>query len=305
MLLKENFFRLCVFLTCALLLNSCTKDLLIDFSKDEKKLVINSIFYPYENVTVRITSSRNILDPDSEIERVSDLYVVLANDKGEVLEVLTELGNFGVYKTVKFVPFPGEVYELTVIDESAPNRVRYTARSSIPVISEQTSIDTSVIETSSGLALNVNVLIHDQEDDDEVYIFEVGVQENGEEKLANLETTDDDVEFFSDEATAKRLYLGDDAFSGQRRSLDFRTYDGVPQDHGENEEVFTEIKMINASDELYEYYRSLEEYNLSQQIINPSTSAPVKVYSNIKREGGKLGLGIFAGANKKTLTIRH
>lgn len=282
------------------LLQGCTKDLTLNLSQSEKKLVINSIFYPFEHFTVRITSARNILDSNSEIERISDLYVVLANEKGEVLEVLKEVGNLGVYRSEEIIAFPGRTYELTVKDESS-DRLTYKARSSIPIISDDTDIDTSVITTTSGTALQVDVLIDDVVEDEEVYIFEVEIKNAGDVKLAELVTYDTSVESYSDQDFPRRLFLGDSEFSGKQRTLDFLTYDGLPEEDGSE----TEIRMLNASSELYEYYRSLEEYKLSQQTINPTLAAPVKVFSNIQRDGDQLGLGIFAGANKKSLTIVH
>ena len=301
MLPKSKSIRFLLILLTASFLQSCTKDLPFDFSDSEKKLVINSIFYPYEHFTIRITSSRNILDPDSEIEQVSNLYVVLANEKGETLEVLKEVGSSGVYVSEDVVAFPGATYELTVKDESASNRLTYKARSSIPIISEETRIDTSYVSTTNGTALKVDVLIDDAAEENEVYIFEVEIRDQGLVKLAELITYDESVESYSDQDYPRRLFLGDSDFAGQKRSLDFLTYEGLPRE--EQEEA--EIKMLNASPELDKYYRSLEEYKLSQQTINPGLNSPVKVFSNIERDGDKLGLGIFAGANKKTLKIKH
>ncbi len=287
---------------CIILISSCTTDLEFNSSNYDKKLVINSIFYPYEPFKVRLTSSRNILDSNSKIEQVSKAQVLLLNKDGILLEMLTEVGTSGIYRSMEVVAFPGETYTIEVSKDGPDGFTDiYTATSNIPKISLATTLDTSIVSLAKcNKALKINVLIDDLKNVNEDYIFEVELKTKG--TLAPLFDFDNDVMVYGDPKTPKRLYLNDTGFDGKLRSLEFLTCEGFSSD---NSNGITEIKMFNASKDLYEYYKSLEEYELSKRTINPSSTLPLKVYSNIVRDGDKIGLGIFAGANKKSLILEY
>lgn len=292
---------LCViFLTALMLLTGCIKDLSLDFSKSEKKLVINSIFYPYEPFKVRITTSKNILDNDAVIEQVEGATVSITNNEIDgSSEMLEEIGD-GVYRSNELLAFPGHSYTLKVEHKGITDNV-YLATSRIPEIGPLSEIDTSLISTTSGAALEVNATIDDIQDIDETYIFEVEIKQDGETQLASLDFSDQDVLVYGDKDSPKRLYLNDQAFDGVDKNLSFRTSEGFPDNALGR---ISEIKMMNSSTELYQYYKSLEEYERAQNTLNPSSGIPVKVFSNILTEDGDLGLGIFAGAYKMSIILK-
>ena len=287
---------------CTLFLNSCTKDLPFDSSQYEKKLVINSIFQVFKPFKVKLTTSRNILDVNDQIEQVKDATVVIKNDEDEVLEVLTHVGA-GNYKSINIVPFIGENYRLEV---SHPKLGDYYAESSIPKIKTGTRIDTATVSYSNREALEVSVLIDDNSEKvDENYIFEVELKDKSQ--LAELGSFEDDVLIYGDQELPRRLFLNDKLFNGSERDFRFLSYEGFQS--SAQEKGITEIRMINASKQYHEYYKSLEQYILSTKTLSPTPSSNVKVYSNIVKENGTSdgasGIGIFAGKNVKYLQFEY
>jgi hypothetical protein len=299
---------LVLILVSSLMLVDCTKDLNLDTNNSGEKLVINGRFAANQNFRIALTSSRNILDPDSEIERVSDAYVVIKNDEGKILEVLQEYNNLGLYvSSDSLKAFQGINYHLEVTHPKWKGTI-FTASSSAPQISNFSIIDTSHTIVDGNAALKIGVLVDDLRNLNDQYIFEVELKEKG--VLAALRVDDkisQEFEIFGDRDRPTRLFLGDDNFNGGQKTIDFFTTEGIPAKDGSQSSGggITEIRMLNASSELYEYYKSLEEYQSAQKTIGSGNSSAVRVYSNIRRSGVENGLGIFAGYNLKSLTYRY
>jgi len=292
---------------CALSFTTCTKDLNFDFNKSEKKLIINGAFAANQNFRVALTTSRNILVKDSKIEQVSDAYVVIKNGQGKILEVLEEFNDLGLYiSSDSLKAFQGETYQLEVTHPYWKGVV-FTATSSAPEISNLSIIDTTHTTIDEDPALKVGVLIDDLRNLDDRYVFEVELKEKG--ILAPLRIDPElehDVKIYGDKEEPTRLFLDDVSFNGSQKSLDFFTTQGIPNSEGGTSTGgITEIRMLNVSDELYEYYKSLEEYQLAKKTIGSGNSSAVRVFSNIKRSGANNGLGIFAGYNVKSLTYSY
>lgn len=299
---------LVLILVGSLMFVDCTKDLYLDTNNSGEKLVINGRFAANQSFRIALTSSRNILDPKSEIERISGAYVAIKNDDGKILEVLQEYNNLGLYvSSDSLKAFQGIKYHLEVTHPKWKGTI-FTASSSAPQISNFSIIDTSHTVIEGNAALRVGVLVDDLQNLNDKYIFEVELKEKG--VLAALrvdENISKEFDIFGDRDRPTRLFLGDDNFNGRQKSIDFFTTEGIPRTDGSQTSGggITEIRMLNASSELYEYYKSLEEYQSAQKTIGSGNSAAVRVYSNIRRSGVENGLGIFAGYNLKSLTYRY
>lgn len=282
-------------------LGSCIKDLAFDLESEKPKMVINCIFYPREKFKVRLTTSRNILDPNGQINRVSGATVVIRNADGEVLEFLSEVASSGLYTSDKLLAFPGQEYRLEVSHPDFEDK--YYAKSSVPVIKETSTIDTSIIDLEGSKAMKVNVLIDDNDKRNEIYIFEVEIKDKA--KLVPLLGMENDFLIYGDENQPKRLFLGDVSFNGGQRSVNFLTFEGF---NDGSQSGKSEIRMLNASYELSEYYRSLEEYDVTKKALNPNAIPAVKIFSNIQKAGGDRtgnGLGIFAGTNVRSMLLEY
>ncbi len=295
------FFRYAMLAASLLLFAMCTKDLEGNFGGTERELIINSTFFEGQTFSVELTTSRNILDSSSEIETISNAYVAIKDEAGKVLEVLTEKNGLGIYTSSESLKaFAGSTYNLEVTHPRWRG-TSFTATSSVPFLGSESVIDTNTILLSDGLALQIGIIIDDSELEGDTYIFEMELHEDGE--LAGFEGFGDDVVVYGDQNVPKRLFLGDDTFNGNKMSIDFRTQEGFAAD-GSQLNTKAEIRMINASAELFEYYKSLEEYQVAQSSIGSVNTSAVSIYSNIKQSGVNKGFGIFAGFNKESLVIK-
>lgn len=291
-----------VFVLLITLMNSCIKDLPFEGDLKEEKLVINCIFYPYQKFTVRLTTARNILNPNGEIRQVSGATVLLRDEDGKkVLEYLEEIGETGVYISNKQAAFPGMSYWLEVSHPDFEDT--FEAFSGIPKISDVSTLDTNMVKIDGQKALEISAAIKDLEKLNETYIFEVELKD--QERLASLISNDQEVITYGDGVEPTRLFLNDQSFNGGEKAVEFFTLEGFGD--GTNTGI-TEIRMLNASPELREYYKSLEEYNAYARSLNQSAIPPVKIFSNISRNGGDKignGLGIFAGTNVTSMVIKY
>ncbi|WP_235298387.1 DUF4249 family protein [Portibacter marinus] len=294
-----NFKKVCLFLLCAISMVTCTKDFNFASNEIEPKLIINCTFNVNKRFNVKLKTSRNILDPNSKNESVSDAYVAIKDGEGKLIEVLTESNRLGIYKSSsKLTAFPGRRYSLEVTHPNWPETV-FTATSSVPLLGNDSVLDTNTILLSDGPAMEISALIDDGMDMGEKYIFQIELP-NGE--LAPLSGYGSDVQVYGDRNVARRLFIQDENFNGQKKSLDFLSKKSLDEANGNQTSV---IRMVNASPELYEYYKSLEEYNLAQSSIGSANTSAVRVYSNIKQSGINKGFGIFAGYNSKYLEVKR
>lgn len=304
---SKSFVQVLILLGCIFLID-CTKDLSLDSNNSGQKLIINGRFAANQNFRVKLTTSRNILDPLSEIERVSDAYVVIKNEEGKILEVLQEYNNLGLYvSSDSLKAFQGINYHLEVTHPRWKGTV-FTASSSAPQVSNFSMIDTTHMVIDGKPGLKIGVLIDDLNNINDQYIFEVELKEkNVLAKLRIDSKLSEDFDIYGDKDRPTRLFLDDVNFNGQQKAIDFFTTEGIPNSETPQSTTggITEIRMLNASSELYKYYKSLEEYQLAQKAIGSGNSSAVRVYSNIRRSGVDNGLGIFAGYNLKSLSFRY
>jgi len=244
-----------------------------------------------------LKTTRNILDPTSENESVSDAYVAIKDAEGKLIEVLKESNSLGIYRSSsKLTPFPGRSYSLEVTHPRWEGEM-YTATSSVPAFDGESLLDTNTILLADGPAMEVSALIDDSDDMGERYIFQIELPDG---ELAPLSGFGKDVVVYGAKNEAKRLFVRDEAFNGEKKSLDFISKNSLIDNSSRPSAI---IRMVNASSELYEYYKSLEEYSVAQASIGSINTSAVRIYSNIKESGKNKGFGIFAGFNSKEIEV--
>lgn len=276
---------------------SCTKNLDLHNGNTERQLIINCTFDVNSPFSVKLITSRNILDPDSKNEIVNDAYVAIKDGEGKLLEVLSERNDGGIYRSSQqLTAFPGKTYSLEVTHPRWKGTV-FTATSTVPELGSGSDLDTNLVFLDDGPALEISAVIYDGNEMGDRYIFQVELEKN---QLAPLLSFGNELTVYGDQDLPKRLFIDDEKFNGQKKDLAFVTKNGVPGDISTGPAT---IKMVNASKELYEYYKSLEEYGVAQNSIGSVNTSAVRIYSNIKQSGVNKGFGIFAGLNSKSLKI--
>jgi len=295
---------LLLILTCSFLF-SCEQDYYVDNVAFTPKLVVNSVFTVGSKIEATVKSTRNVLDPESFIEEISDAKVVLKDDTGDVLSKLDFIGD-GKYASDDVNLIVGTSYTLEVIREGyAPS----IATSKIPTKVDASIQNRNIITTGVSESLNVAVKLRDNDIEDNYYVYEVVddnrlliTEQSFSELIEDVQillTTDaeNQDQIAANSLLQSRVFLKDVNFANSEYEFNLKAKGNPAAIDGPveltSDELFREqkLRVITASHSMYEYYKSIESYRI-KGAANSSVSQPVAVYSNFSN-----GLGIFAGYN--------
>lgn len=269
-----------------IVVQSCVSELDLLSPEFNPKLVVNCAFNPDEDFTVHLTKSRNILDPRDMISAVSDAKVIIKSSRDQIDFQLEEFES-GIYKLPGLKPVPGFPYTIKVFADGYES---VSATSIVPEINSNFEIDTSVLTLEGQQIFRVDINISDFEGMGNFYMWEMELLQGSDRFLSNIKTNDLYTEqIISADEKQTKIFLKDDQFDGQNYSTSFYSAQAL-SNPGAN--TTSEVRLFSVSEDLYEYYRTLEIYNSLRTNSNTNLSAPINVHSNIEN-----GLGIFAGYN--------
>jgi len=291
---------------------SCEQDYYVDNIAFTPRLVANSVFTEGSEIKVEVYSSRNVLDPESFVEEIEDAQVLLKDANGNLLSDLEFIGD-GTYASFSVDLKVGESYTLEVTREGFEPSI---ATSMIPLQVDANIQNRNFESTGTSGSLNVDMKLVDNDVEDNYYVYEVVDDERLDlikkqpfneliQQVKILLTSDDQNQdqIASNSLFQSRVFLKDESFANGEYEISFKAK-GNPAAIGPvvltSEELFAdqEMRIVTASKDMYEFYKSLETYRL-KGAANSSVTHPVAVYSNSSN-----GLGIFAGYNEAVLNLR-
>jgi hypothetical protein len=260
------------------LLASCTKDVTIDISNPESKIVVNSFFSPKGTLIVNISKSIPILAIDT-VNIINNAEVQLFQD-GSLLGQLTYNQN-GVY-SLPIALMPTEAYSINV---SVPEMKTVTSDDTIPVQVPILRLDTISVNDKY---LYCEISFQDIPQTTNYYLLDVTSKypvmnsDSISSKYIEMVISDNIVENGSSGDMRQRLFFSDNKIQDTEYELSF-LLEKKPllksiQDGSNN--VYINFKTISAA-----FYKYLKTYYESQ-------TKQMDVYSNIIN-----GYGIFAGYN--------
>lgn len=298
-------------ITCCFLF-SCEQDYYVDNIAFSSRLVANSVFTEGSEIKVEVYSSRNVLDPESFVEEIEDAQVLLKDELGNELAMLEFIGD-GTYASYSVDLKVGKSYTLEVTREGFEPSI---ATSMIPPQVEADIQNRNFVSTGTSESLNVDMKLRDNDAADNYYVYEVVDDERLDlikkqpfneliQQVKILLTSDDQNQdqIATNSIFQSRVFLKDEAFANGEYEINFKAK-GNPAAAGPvvltNDELFAdqEMRIVTASKDMFEFYKSLETYRLKGS-ANSSVTHPVAVYSNSSN-----GLGIFAGYNEKVLPLQ-
>lgn len=303
----KHFLLLVV--TCCIIC-SCQQDYLVENIEFTPKLVVNSIFTVGTTMAVEVNSTRNVLDPSSSIGNIETADVVIKDDAGNILWKLNHTTE-GHYFASDINIEAGVPYTIEV---SNAGYTTVTATSMIPQQVNTSIVNRVLVEGNISDALDVDVQLRDNDTDDNFYVYEVVDSvlineqsfefENFQKVRVLLSSEDENQDrIASNRLLQSRVFLTDNKFANGEYNINFKAKTNPDAPTGPvvltAEKLFSAQKMrvITASENMYEYYKSLEVNRLRGE-ANSSVAHPVAIYSNISN-----GLGIFAGYNKEELPL--
>lgn len=302
-----------IFLLAAILCFSCTKDLAEDQSDFDARIVLNSVFMPGEVMTVDLSSSRDIFDPNSKIAAITTASVEVTDNTSGMTHTLYSIGR-GKYESETFRPEYGGSYTVHVSADGFKS-VQATSEIPYPAFVKEPDAYQGDFDDEGLRELFVDLEFYSESEEVQYYVWEI-VKE-GEKGSLDFNYTDileNPVLLFSDDSNTEsvladesfqtRVFLTNDGMNAGPIQTSFVTMtepatafqfgDEVDPDA----DVLIRVRVMTVSKDLYEYYKSMEVYRL-RGTINSSITQPVDIHSNVEN-----GLGIFAGFAAQEIPIR-
>ena len=298
-------------------LYSCEKEIQLDFPEFTPKLVVNSIFEADVPWNVFVTKSRNIFEIIDDSPLI-DAQVKITDLSLNEFYFLSHSQD-GIYTHPDYNPVEGNVY---FIEVAHPEHMTVTARAKIPKAINVEIVSKEIVEFEGKQAIKLEFDIKDDPDDDNYFIYEIvnlfksKTQDfTGQNFVESpikiwLSTLDGNTGYITDGTKKQsKLFVTDKKFRGSILNTSLVSYiefdEAVGLDGKEisNDDYIldfsnTKLKVVAASKDLYEYYKTVELV-IQQKTLNSSISTPIKPYTNITN-----GLGIFAGFSSTIITLQ-
>ena len=301
-----------------LVFTGCEEDYTLPSNNDYKeKIVVNSVFHSDSSWQIKLTSTRNIFKSGSQIRPITDATVSILDKNGQTVSSLSHINN-GLYTSRNSFPKQNEIYTL-VIYSPTYGSVRSSSR--IPVRAQVTDLEIVQPDEIEEKYL-VNFKINDANPERNYYLWElitIGADQLPGSNSGNegfhfdvnrwVTNLDRQIQHIRNNKIKSDLIAGPKNFNGGTHTTSviaysdlFKTGFGDSENDDNNEGgieivdpeggikgVKTYLRVMTMSEDLYQYFRSVENY-LFYRDHNSSLVEPVDVYHNI--DGG---IGIFAG----------
>ncbi len=283
-----------------LLLSQCEKIIDINLPDRDRKIVFNGMINPDSLVTVNLTRSLSVLEPDSFV--FLDGAKAWLSEGGEKIGDLVPVGN-GNYLLPGFYPSMGEEYRLDVEFDGLQPAYAITA---VPEPVPLGSVDTSsTIGEYGETEYQLKIRFMDPADDVNYYALVLYATNKRYDYLTGqlLDSLETHQVYFSltdpvsDESSVYyggKTMFNDLLFNGRERliELSFSDYSFFMADT-----VWLEVKLEQIEPSYFLYATSSQKYY--ETFRNPF-SEPVQVFTNVTG-----GFGIFSGyaSDSKTLVM--
>lgn len=296
---------------------SCHKELAFNNNSFEKQIVVESIFSPDSVWHIHLSSTKDIFDSNDQSLAINNADILLADRSENNQQIKLSTAINGHYKSLNAVPKLGHFYEI-FIDAEGFQEVRATAYvPSTPAINID-YVTNRYVEDQ--LVYELNVSFQDNITEENYYVWEVIEVEEEVGAFTGLIYNHFDPDRIRSQIpnlnyipeahlqdNDRTLFLSDKEFNGNNFStkiyavagegigklntddaqvLVLQSEDGDSSDSSttsSDTKLFLKVRSVSAG--LYEYLKSIQDYNL-QEAINPTNLQ--EVYTNI--EGG---VGIF------------
>lgn len=305
-----NLIKYISILFTFLVIVSCTKELPFPDIKEDRILVVNSLFHPGEQLRVHVSESCHIVETNCSDRFVENANVVLKDLQGNVLTTFQHK-NAGIYSSESYRVDENTSY---IIEVSAPGHastLRATNKVPKMVDAEFMGVEIGQVQGNTGNVFDLK--INDPADEENYYIIEGNFDIlNGEHRDGYAEVNgyiEPHFRHFTDDPNADNekisagfdfvavalayVFLPDANFNGQSYTtrigvIDDDIYDG-------DLDVKANIFVRSVSKEMYEYLKTIQEHQLT---VHNIFSEPKIIFDNIEN-----GVGIFAGYTENKFTV--
>lgn len=270
------------------LITSCESNLRID-NDNANKMVIHGILSLDKPFCVKVTKSRNILDPSDKVKVISTASVLVYDTKDNLFQLLYNEEE-GVYKSYKY-PKPGERYTIKVVHKDYPDVTSETCMPNLSSASVKAEFQLGENDLDETAILD---LVIDREAVGNYYIWELFyhneiINKSVQASISSIDKNTDNI-LPDREIQQHRIFLKDKRDIERSLKSRFTTMEVSRKNLST-----ASIRLLAVSEDAYEYYKSLEIYKKTAKSNNFNN---VEVHSNIKG-----GLGVFGAVNESTIII--
>ncbi len=307
--------RYILFILSSFLLFSCEEEYTVGSNEFTPSIVVTSVFTADSSWIVNLSTSRNVFDENSKSLPVEDAKVVIYERNGQLACQLEHHGN-GEYRSITCTPSMEKNYRLSVSSSEYGNVMAYSSLPSkaivklntIDSVGDKTIIDFSIEEQPSSNNYYIWDLVDVRIDNSQVVTeptVEVGTRINMQNWIDDLT---DDVYHIKSKKLSSQQSVASYSFDGNTfvtsiaadHSLITKPVEPNSTTGGGqvSNKVKTMLRVMTVSEELFQYYQSIEQY-LAYDQYKVSFAEPATVYNNIEN-----GIGIFAGYTVEYLEIK-
>lgn len=275
----KNFFYISILVIA---FSACEKQIPFDDPGTETRLVLNSYITPGESVKVNLSESRHVLSDDNyEFVGNADIGLYEGND---LVETLVEGENGWYYGS--HLPSLSNSYSLTCA-AAGYDQISADTRIPTPGIIDDIEVELDV-ETADGQMHRLTFDVVDPGGQNWYHLFLMDPNQNYGQSFQSstqfLETGETD-DWYYDGAL-----FTDDLFNSGRGQIVVQFYS-----ESWNEEEEIDIHLVSASEEYYQYSRTLHAFSISQ--YDPFAQ-PVQMFSNVNG-----GHGAFTGYSVERVNV--
>lgn len=278
-----------------LVISACESDLHLENGNSKSKIVLNALLTPDSQALVHISSTRDVLNPQSKIINLTSANVKVYDlTLGQEYKLYhSSNGNYG---SDNFFPRNGSRYRIEVEHEGFETIVAET-NVPLPVIISDV-ITQSVKDSKNSFKINVQFKELDGNSEN-FYIWEV--VPNDLDIVIDINTglsrgkggillrTDAEIENTIDSETIQDRHIIMNTRNTAQDGLYSANFVASASSLISTEENNLQMRSMAVSKEMYQYVRSRNLASSASQ-SNSNISQPLNIYSNIEN-----GLGIFAG----------
>jgi len=291
-----KFSNIVVFIFIMLMISSCEEDFVLERADYEPKIVINSLFKPGENWRVHISTSRDLLSKNSKITPIDNAKVYITELKSTQQIQLLPIGD-GMYTSKTYPPLPDRTYEISVEVEGFKTA---TATSKAPLNANIVNVISDVVDKE---VTQVNFQVKDNISNYLIWNF---ISSGPKDPIDSTYTSNPQkfvqeiVKYNNISNYLSSLTVSENNAIAQEGSFtrNFKDNNTDVADSTAVIETKKYLRIMTASQDLYEYFLSMEKF-ISANNHNSSFSYAPSVYNNIKN-----GLGIFAGFTEQYKEIK-
>jgi hypothetical protein len=275
---------------------SCEEEFVLNSPDFKPSIVVNSIFSVGKSWRVSLSYSRNRLDMTSQIRPIEDAEVEIVERSNNRIILLHHIGK-GIYTSDIYPPLADKTYQINVnVDgyETVTAKSMAPTKARVEILSDVVEkLEFEIKNTNQGYYIWDLVYTDRNNSIDTTKQTDPGTLVKGVKNYNNINS------YLKDLATSQPNDSSEGGVKTAKYSFDNEKFEDEQGGGTEPNQILKKyLRLLTSSKELYEYYKAIEKFNVSEN-HNCSFCQTPEINSNVVG-----GLGIFAGYTEEFKEIK-